>query len=46
MTSKDTDDVIGGKVDDLTRDTKTGVNINRFLSNFYNILVLVQVVAV
>ena len=34
MTSFDTDDAIRGKIFDLTRNKKTGVNINRFLSKF------------
>ena len=31
MTSRDTDDVIPGKIEDLTRNAKSGVNIIRFL---------------
>ena len=31
MTSNDTDDVIRGEVDDLTRNAKTTMNIQRFL---------------
>ena len=46
MTSCDTDDVIPGKVSDLRRTAKSGVNIIGFLSKFQNILFLVWVVAV
>ena len=46
MTSFDIDDVIPRKMDDLTRKAKSGVNINRFLSNFQMILILVEIVAV
>ena len=46
MTSCDTDGVIPGKISDLTRTAKSGVNIIGFLSKFQNILILVPVVAV
>ena len=46
MTSCDTDDVIPGKVSDIRRTAKSGVNIIGFLSKFQNILILVPVVAV
>ena len=47
MTSFGVDDVIRGKVCDLTRNAKSsGVNINRSLSKLQNILILVRVVAV
>ena len=46
MTSRDTDDVIPGKINDLTRNAKSGVYVNQFLSKFQIILILVRVVAV
>ena len=46
MMSFDIDDVLRGKISDLTRNTKSGVNNNRFLSTFQNILILVRVAAV
>ena len=46
MTSRDTDDVIPGKIGYLTRTAKSGVNIIGFLSKFQNIFILVRVVAV
>ena len=44
MTSCDTDDVILGKITDLTRTAKSGVNINEFLSKFQNVFSLVRLV--
>ena len=46
MTSCDTDDVIPGKVSDLRRTAKSGVNIIGFLSKFQNTLFLAWVFAV
>ena len=46
MTSCDTDDVIPGKISDLTRTAKSGVNTIGFLSKFKNILNLEQNFAV
>ena len=46
MTSCDTDDVIPGKIIDLTRTAKSGVNIIGFLSKVQNILDLVRVFGV
>ena len=45
MTSYDTNDVIWGIVDDLTRNTKTSVNIYKFLQKNQKTFVIVQVVA-
>ena len=46
LTSCDTDDVLPGKIIDLTRTAKSSVNILAFLSKFQNIFILVSVVAV
>ena len=46
MTSRDTDDVILGKIGDLTRTAKSVVNTIGFLSKFQKISILVRVVAV
>ena len=46
MTSCDTDDVIPGKVSDLRRTAKSGVNIIGFLSKFQKIFILGRNVAV
>ena len=46
MTSYATDDIKPGKISDLTRIAKLGVNIIRFLSKFQNIFNFVRVVAV
>ena len=46
MTSRDTDDVIPGKIGYLTRNAKSGVNIIGFQLKFQNILFLVRVAAV
>ena len=46
ITSCDTVDVIPGKISDLTRTVKSGVNAFGFLLKFQNVLVLVQVCAV
>ena len=46
MTSYATDDVMQGKIYDLTRTAKSYVNIIGFLSIFLKILYLVRVVAV
>ena len=41
MTSNDTDDVIGGKVPDITLNAKTSVNIYRFLHEIPKTFILV-----
>ena len=46
MTSRDTDDVIPGKINDLTRTAKSGVNIIAFLSKFQKVFIFVRVVVV
>ena len=46
MTSRDTDDVIPGKIRYLTRTAKSGVNVIGFLSKFQNIFFLVRIAAV
>ena len=46
MTSCDTDDVIPGKISDLTRTAKSGVKIIVFLSKAQNMLVLVRIFGV
>lgn len=46
MTSNDTDDVIGRRVDDLTRNTKKAVIIYRFSQKILKTCVLVHLVAV
>ena len=46
MTLRDTDDVILGKISNLTRTAQSGVNLNGFLSKLQSIFILVLVVAV
>ena len=46
MTSCDTDDIIPGKIRDLTRTVKSSVHYIGFLSNFQKNLIVIRVVAV
>ena len=46
MTSYDTDDIIRGKISDLTRTAKSAVTIIRFLLKIQKIFILVRIVAV
>ena len=46
MTSCDTDDVITGKISDLTRTAKSVLNNIGFLSKLQKILISVRVVAI